>query len=350
MDLIQDLYKTFAERLKNPLFCSLLFSLLALNWKGGVYIFASVEPIEVRLDKFSSYALAPWWTALLFSAGYVIILPWINWIIDKLTNYVTTQRKVGTITCNAQVEESRERLVLAEAKNEETRSNLGTLEERAKTIEEQQKQIEELEGSSKELRDNLSQADLEMSKMAAKHTDLALEMEDNSKKLKDRIVSMQEGRDQMISQNEELSISLETQSHKLNDSMARKQEEIAALIETNSVLEIKLNESRAHQNYEINEAGSLGETLKDISVGLSTTIDNTIKIMQEIFPQFNPDRLLHSTNTIKDYSVELRRISDLLTEKRKSLMLGEDSKYQDFQIRHKGLKMGSKGGAEPGHR
>src|SRR4051794_3420715 len=97
MDKITDLWKSFKERISNPLFSSFIFAWILCNWKITIallwYDTKEIEElgfktifafIEANLNPWDSFKL-PLYTAI----GYTVAMPFIKVAMDALKSVAT---------------------------------------------------------------------------------------------------------------------------------------------------------------------------------------------------------------------------------------------------------------------
>jgi hypothetical protein len=99
-EFIATIFKVSNERLKNPLIFSFLLSWIAFNWKPLFTIILSDKKIEERINYISANFNETEYTLyypLIFSIGYVLLLPYLTWLIDVLVQYAKNGRKQNLI-------------------------------------------------------------------------------------------------------------------------------------------------------------------------------------------------------------------------------------------------------------
>ena len=99
-EFISNLFKVSNERLKNPLLFSFLITWIVFNWRAIFTFLLSDKKIENRIDYISEnfneiqYTL---YYPLIFSVGYVLILPYFTWLIEVLVQFAKIGRKGNLI-------------------------------------------------------------------------------------------------------------------------------------------------------------------------------------------------------------------------------------------------------------
>lgn len=95
-ELFNYLLKLLKERIDNPFIRSFLFSWIILNWKAIVILFFSsitiVERIQLIEKTYSEIAYRLW-LPLLIAIFYVIILPYIMWVIEDISKLAYIERQ-----------------------------------------------------------------------------------------------------------------------------------------------------------------------------------------------------------------------------------------------------------------
>lgn len=95
-EFISNLFKASNERLKNPLIFSFILSWIAFNWRPVFTLLLSDKKIEDRIsyisDNFNEIQYNLYYP-LIFSIGYVLLLPYFTWLIEVLVQYAKVGRK-----------------------------------------------------------------------------------------------------------------------------------------------------------------------------------------------------------------------------------------------------------------
>ncbi len=128
-ELIKNLFQTSNERIKNPFIGSFIFSWIAFNWKSIFTVIFSEKSIEERIIYISNNFSEIEFTLLyplIFSALYVLALPYLMWIIESLSKYAKTGRKQNLV--NEKIDDliDKQKIAKEERKYEEERA--GNLE------------------------------------------------------------------------------------------------------------------------------------------------------------------------------------------------------------------------------
>ena len=95
-EFITNLFKVSNERLKNPLIFSFLLYWLAFNWRPIFTLLLSDKKIEDRIsyisENFNEIQFNLYYP-LIFSIGYVLLLPYFTWLIENLVQFAKIRRK-----------------------------------------------------------------------------------------------------------------------------------------------------------------------------------------------------------------------------------------------------------------
>lgn len=100
-EFISNLFTLSNERLKNPLIFSFLLSWLAFNWQPIFTLILSDKKIEDRIsyisENFNEIQFNLYYP-IIFSIGYVLLLPYFTWLIEFLVQYAKIGRKRNLIS------------------------------------------------------------------------------------------------------------------------------------------------------------------------------------------------------------------------------------------------------------
>jgi len=100
-EFISNFFKLSNERLKNPLLFSFILSWAAFNWRPVFTILLSDKKIEDKItyisENFNEIQNTLYYP-LIFSIGYVLILPYLTWLIEVLVKYAKLGRKNNLIS------------------------------------------------------------------------------------------------------------------------------------------------------------------------------------------------------------------------------------------------------------
>lgn len=161
-EFINNFFLASNERLKNPLLFSFLISWIAFNWKPIFTLFLSDKKIEERINyitkNFSEIEFTLYYP-LIFSLGYVMLLPYFTWFVESLVRYAKSGRKENFINEQLSDLKGKQKIAKEERKYEQEKagnieiSELNTkIEELSLNNEEKQKSIESLKIDLTELK------------------------------------------------------------------------------------------------------------------------------------------------------------------------------------------------------
>lgn len=97
IDFFKDVYDSSKNRLKSPFISSFLISWLIFNWKGILIVLFSTFEMKDRIYLVETGEYTDVWTCLLFPSIaaiiYVIILPYLFWILDYASTHSRNIRR-----------------------------------------------------------------------------------------------------------------------------------------------------------------------------------------------------------------------------------------------------------------
>lgn len=150
-EIIQSIFKSTEERIKNPFVGAFITSWLLFNWKPILFLFLSLKNIEDKIiyieTSFSKLSFVLWYP-LLSCTSYILILPYLNLIFDELLKFSSSKRNVININRQKQIIENQKQLAIEEIKLEEAKSEFRERNTHNKLVEDLQKKINELEINS----------------------------------------------------------------------------------------------------------------------------------------------------------------------------------------------------------
>jgi DNA-binding MarR family transcriptional regulator len=169
-EFINNFFQISNERLKNPLLFSFLFSWIAFNWRPIFTVLLSGKKIEDKItyitENFSQIEYNLYYP-LFFSLGYVILLPYLTWIVEILAHFAKSGRKENLVNEQLSDLASKQKIAKAEYKYEQEKagnveiSQLNNkIEELSNSNEKKQKLIESLKidlNTSKKEKNKLEQ-------------------------------------------------------------------------------------------------------------------------------------------------------------------------------------------------
>jgi DNA-binding MarR family transcriptional regulator len=100
-EFISNLFKVSNERLKNPLLFSFLLSWIAFNWRPIFTLLLSDKEIEDRISYITvnfNEIQYTFYYPLIFSLGYVLLLPYFTWLIEVMVQFAKIGRKQNLIS------------------------------------------------------------------------------------------------------------------------------------------------------------------------------------------------------------------------------------------------------------
>ena len=144
-ELIKSFFESSRERIKNPLIGTFAISWVLINWKPIFILFLSDLTIEKRIHEIElnhtslKYNLI---LPLIIALIYVIILPYLMWLIDELIKKSIKGRKGNIITQLILDVQGKQKLAIEENKLEDIKADYKDKAELNKQIEQLNKEIE----------------------------------------------------------------------------------------------------------------------------------------------------------------------------------------------------------------
>lgn len=126
LDFIKTILETSKERLKNPFLGTLILSWIAVNWKPVSILFFSKATISEKIDIIEqnySDLLHNLWIPLIIALSYVLLLPYLMWLLDLFIKKANKERKLLIKYERVQDVKGRQEITLEESKLEEIKSN-----------------------------------------------------------------------------------------------------------------------------------------------------------------------------------------------------------------------------------
>ena len=124
-DFISNFFKISNERLKNPLLFSFLLSWITFNWRPVFTLLLSDKTIENRItyisENFSEVKYTLYYP-LIFSIGYVLLLPYLTWLIEVLAQFAKVGRKRNLISEQLSDLKDKQKLAREEYKYEQEKA------------------------------------------------------------------------------------------------------------------------------------------------------------------------------------------------------------------------------------
>ncbi|WP_421810014.1 coiled-coil domain-containing protein [Flagellimonas sp.] len=177
-DLIAAFLDTTKERIKNPFIGAFVFSWIAFNWKPILIIFFSnmkvVDKIAL-IEKEHTSLTYNMWFPLFFAIFYVLILPYLMWLFDRISSKAVLGRKQSLFEQQIFDLQSKQRLAEQESRLEDIRASFretadlnqkidvltNQIAERDNTIESLKSQVESAQEDQERLQTYLRQQDNE---------------------------------------------------------------------------------------------------------------------------------------------------------------------------------------------
>ncbi len=128
-EFINNLFQTSSERIKNPLIYSFIFSSFFFNWKTILTLLFSSKNIEDRIEYVSICYIdtdKSLYYPLYFSLFYVIVLPYLMWLFEKIVEKAKTGRKENLYS--EQILEFKGKKMIAKAEREYEEEKAGNVE------------------------------------------------------------------------------------------------------------------------------------------------------------------------------------------------------------------------------
>ncbi|TKD54390.1 hypothetical protein [Flavobacterium sp. ASW18X] len=167
-ELLNTFLDTTKERIKNPFIGAFIFSFVAFNWKPiFVILFASQtiqEKIEIVESEYTGL-LYNLWLPILFALFYVLILPYIMWLFDRIASKAVVGRKENVLEQQLFDLRSKQRLAEQESRLEDIRASFRETADLNKKIDILSTQIEERDKTIEVLQTELETAQDDQSRL-----------------------------------------------------------------------------------------------------------------------------------------------------------------------------------------
>ncbi len=152
-EFLQSIFKATEERIKNPFIGAFMTSWFFFNWKPIVFLIFSSKTIEDKItyidSSFSDICFVLWFP-FCSAIFYVLILPYLNLLIEELLKYSSIQRNLILINKQKQTIENQKQLAIEEIKLEEAKTDFRERDTHNKLVDDLQKNIKDLEIKSEE--------------------------------------------------------------------------------------------------------------------------------------------------------------------------------------------------------
>lgn len=167
-ELLNTFLDTTKERIKNPFIGAFIFSFIAFNWKPiFVILFASQtiqEKIKIVESEYTGL-LYNLWLPILFALFYVLILPYIMWLFDRIASKAVVGRKENVVEQQLFDLTSKQRLAEQESRLEDIRASFRETADLNKKIDVLSTQIEERDNTIEVLQNELETAQDDQSRL-----------------------------------------------------------------------------------------------------------------------------------------------------------------------------------------
>ena len=167
-EFISNLFKVSNERLKNPLIFSFLISWLAFNWRPIFTLLLSDKIIEDRItyisENFNEIHFNLYYP-LIFSIGYVLLLPYFTWLIESLVQFAKIGRKRNLISEQLSDLKDKQKLAKEEFKYEQEKAGNAEMSQLNSNIQELTKNNTEKDKIIERLKIDLTESKKEQKKL-----------------------------------------------------------------------------------------------------------------------------------------------------------------------------------------
>lgn len=167
-ELLNTFLESTNERIKNPFIGAFLFSFVVFNWKPiFIILFASKsiqEKIKIVELEYTGL-LYNLWLPILFALFYVLILPYIMWLFDRISSKAVVGRKGNIVEHQLFDLKSKQRLAEQESRLEDIRASYRETADLNKKIEILSTQIDERDSTIEALQNELKTAQDDQSRL-----------------------------------------------------------------------------------------------------------------------------------------------------------------------------------------
>lgn len=207
-ELLQSIFKTAEERIKNPFIGAFFSSWIIFNWKPVFLMIFSSKNIEEKItfidENFTSTSnllIFPLITAVF----YVLILPYLSLLFDILLKYSLLKRNDILVNKQKQNIENQKRLAIEEIKLEEAKTDFRERNTHNKLVEELQKRNNELNNEiQREKEQNRSIIDELKSELSSRERMTSDEMRNFEKRYSEQRREISELNSKLYEKDEEL--------------------------------------------------------------------------------------------------------------------------------------------------
>ena len=147
-EFLQSIFKSTAERIRNPFVGSFMTSWILFNWKPILFIVLSSQKIEDKIryveKEYTNYLLIIWFP-LAAAIFYILVLPYLNLLFDEILKYSLLKRNILTIGKQKQIIDNQKQLAIEEIKLEEAKTEFRERNTHNKLVEDLQNKSKSLE-------------------------------------------------------------------------------------------------------------------------------------------------------------------------------------------------------------
>ena len=146
--ILSSIFKSTEERIKNPFMGAFVTSWVLFNWKPILFLVFSSKLIEDKIEYIQSTFSninTVFWYPLLATIFYILVLPYLNLLIDMLLKYSLLKRNIIIIDKQKLKIESEKQLAIEEIKLEEAKTEFRERSSHNLLVENLQNKIKKLE-------------------------------------------------------------------------------------------------------------------------------------------------------------------------------------------------------------
>lgn len=207
-ELLQSIFKTTEERIKNPFIGAFFSSWIIFNWKPVFLMIFSSKNIEEKI-KFIDENFTSTSNLLIFplitAVFYVLILPYLSLLFDILLKYSLLKRNDILLNKQKQNIENQKQLAIEEIKLEEAKTDFRERNTHNKLVEELQKRNNELDNEiQREKEQNRSIIDELKSELSSRERMTSDEMRNFEKRYSEQRREISELNSKLYEKDEEL--------------------------------------------------------------------------------------------------------------------------------------------------
>lgn len=161
-EIINSFLDNSKERIKNPFIGAFIISWIAFNWKPIIILLFSEKEIEQKINFINENYISlkyNLWLPLIFAIAYVVILPYIMLVFDKLSSTAIEGRKDNIVKQNIFDIKARQKLAEEENVLENIRAKFRDKADLNKKIDSLTSQLEELRNKNESLEVKLKESE-----------------------------------------------------------------------------------------------------------------------------------------------------------------------------------------------